>query len=170
MVYIILLENRERRPRNLFCSFIFTNGFSLVVQHSILLSVSLAGIALLQTLFSFKHFVTMIKLLKPASSVMLFPPTNPFLVLVAQTIPISFYMGKSKETLKSLFFLVLGSWVSELHCKAERDNIIAALRLSSSYLYFHFHLQLQPAAGTLVTPHHRFLAQANISATSKTRN
>lgn len=132
MVYTMLLEKRERFPRNLFCSFIFTNGFSSAVQHSILLNVSLAGVLLLQTLFSFKHFISTVKHLKPASAVMLFPPTNPFLVLAVQTLPGSFYMGKSKQTPESLSSLLLGSWVPELLCEAERD-VFVALRLSSSY-------------------------------------
>lgn len=132
IVYTMLLEKRERLSRNLFSSFIFTNGFSSAVQYSIPLNVSLAGVLLLQTLFYFKHFISTVKHLKPASAVMLFPPTNPFLILAVQTLAVSFYPGKSKQTLESLSFLFLRSWVPELLCKAERD-IVVALCLSSSY-------------------------------------
>lgn len=139
------------------------------MQHSILLNVSLAGITLFQTLFSFKHFITMVKLLKPASSVMLFPPTNPFL----------FFLHKP--------YLALSTWVSQNRtsracsfcfwgagCQNYTARLKGSLLLHYAYqvhtLYFHFHLHLQSAVGTLVTPHHRSLVQANISSTSKKRN
>jgi len=128
----MLMKKRERFPRNLFYSFNSMNGFSSAVQHSILFNVSLACVFLLQTLLGFKHFISTVKHLKPASAVMLFPPTNPFLVLAVLTLPGSFYISKSKQTLKTLSFLFLGSWVPELLYKAGRD-IIVALCLSSSY-------------------------------------
>lgn len=125
MVHTVLLEKRERFPRNLFCFFSSTtfSTFECLPFWHIVASNSFQAL---------KHFISTVKHLKPASAVMLFPPTNPFLVLTVHTFPGSFYMGKSKQMLGSLSFLFLGSWVPELLCKAERD-ITVALCLSSSY-------------------------------------
>lgn len=124
-VYTMLLEKRERFPGNLFCFFssaTFRTFECLPLWH----------IAASNSFQSLKHFISTVKHLKPASAVMLFPPTNPFLVLSVCTFSGSFYMGKSKQMLESLSFLFLGSWLPELLCKAEMD-IIVALCLSSSY-------------------------------------
>lgn len=124
-VYTVLLEKRERFPRNLFCFFssaTFSTSECLPFWH----------IVVSNSFQSLKHFISTVKHLKPVSAVMLFPLTNPFLVLAVHTFSGSFYMGKSKQMLESLSFLFLGSWVPELPCKAERD-INVALNLSSSY-------------------------------------
>lgn len=65
-----------------------------------------------------------VKHLEPACAVMLFPPTNPFLILAVQTIPGSFYTDKSEQTPGILPSLFLGSWVPELLCKAQRGHLL----------------------------------------------
>lgn len=141
MVYTMLLEKRERFPRNLFCSFIFTNGFSSAVQHSILLNVSLAGVLLLQTLFIFEHFISPVKHLKPASAVTLFPPTNPFLFLLYKPYLALSTRASLNRLSKACPFCFWGAGCQNSSARL-KGTLLLHYVFKAHALYFYFHLHL----------------------------